>query len=74
MKVVKTGMFCLNSTITRQDEITLGQKAGEVMGKNQGEASVITRVDNFDLTDEQTAKIKEIHERYAVEINAILGW
>lgn len=74
MKIKKTGMFCLNSTHTRQDENTLGQTASVTMDENQGEAAVITRVDNFYLSDEQAAKIREIHERAAAEVMDALGW
>lgn len=74
MLIEKTGMFCLNSTMTRKDEDTAEQTTGVVLGANRGEAAATTRIDNFELTDEQAAKIKEIHERHAAEINAVLGW
>ena len=74
MEIKKTGMFCLNSALTRQDDITLGQTTGITMGKNQGEAAVITRVDNFELNDGQTVKIKKIHERAVAELGDVLGW
>lgn len=75
MKVQRTGMFCLNSTITRQAESDNEQVAGiTITKKDPGEAAIIMRVDNFVLSDEQAAKIKEIHERAAAELGDILGW
>ena len=74
MEVKRTGMFCLNSTLTRQDNIMGGQTTGITMGNNQGEMSIITRVGNFELTDEKAAKIKEVHDRCVAEVNAILEW
>jgi len=55
----------------RHDEAEEKLKTRIYMGENQGEAAVITRVDNFHLSDEQAAKIREIHKRAAAEINGI---
>lgn len=74
MKIKKTATFCLNTTHIRNDEEADKLKTSIYMGDNQGEAAVITRVDNFYLSDEQAAKIREIHERAAAEIKDILGW
>ena len=74
MVTKETGMFCLNSTCTRQDEAKAGQGKLADSDEKLPEAAVITRVDNFPLTDEQAAKIKTIHERAAAEVRNILGW
>lgn len=74
MVTKETGMFCLNSTCTRQDEAETGPCIPAEMGGKTPGAAVVTRVDNFSLTDEQAAKIKTIHERAAAEIKIILGW
>lgn len=75
MKIQRTGMFCLNSTIMRQAESNSEQVAGlTITEKDPGEAAIIMRVDNFVLSDEQAAKFKEIHERAAAELGAVLGW
>lgn len=74
MKIKRTGMFCMNSTLTRQEEIAVGRAAEIEMSENQGEAAVITRVDNFELTGGQIEKLKSIHERAAAEVKEILGW
>lgn len=75
MKVQKTGMFCLNSTIMRQAESVSEQVAGiTITKKDPGEAAIVMRVDNFELSNDQAAKIKEIHERAAAELGDVLGW
>ena len=77
MEIKKTGMFCLNATLTRtdvEDEKHNTEAVSWSQKKNHGEASVVLRVDNFDLTDEQATKLKAVHERLAAEVLEILGW
>ncbi len=74
MDTKRTAMFCLNTAMIRHDEAEEKLKTSIYMGDNKGEAAVVTRVDNFYLSDEQAAKIREIHERAAAEINNLLGW
>ena len=45
-----------------------------MVAEENGEASVVLRVDDFDLTDEQATKLKAVHERLAAEVLEILGW
>ena len=77
MEIKKTGMFCLNATLTRTDAKDEKHNAEAVawsQKKNHGESSVVLRVDDFDLTDEQATKLKAVHERLAAEVLEILGW
>lgn len=77
MEIKKTEMFCLNATLTRmdaEDEKHNTETVAWSQKKNHGEASVILRVDDFDLTDEQATKLKAVHERLAAEALEILGW
>lgn len=72
----ETGMFCLNTTRTRQDE---GDEKKEtcavaLMNESLPIAAVITKVENFSLTDKQAMKIKAIHERAVAEVMEALGW
>jgi len=79
VKIRKTGTFCLNSTIFRQDENEPEQTASENQGEasvvirmNNDEAAIIVHVDNFELSNEQIAQIRAIHERVVLEIAAVL--
>ena len=76
MKTRQTGMFCLNTTHTLQGEDDVELKAGIVaaMSDDLPSTAVITKVENFSLTDEQAAKIKAIHERAAAEVMDAMGW
>lgn len=76
MEYIKTEMLCLNTAFVRHDENAKKPKTEAFIGKveNEGEAVFVTRVDNFYLSDEQAAKIREIHERNAAEIRNVLGW
>lgn len=76
MTTKKTTTFVLNTAFVKKDEKAERVKTEAYIGDpdNQGEAVLITRVDNFYLSDEQSAKIREVHERAAEEIHNILGW
>lgn len=74
METKRTGMFCLNSTITKQGGTAEGQATGITIGNDHVEMSVITRVDNFELSEEQITKIKAVHDHTAAKIKEILGW
>ena len=76
MKTRQTGMFCLNTTHTLRGEDDAELKAG-IVATVSGvlpSAAVITKVENFSLTDEQAAKIKAIHERATAEVMDAMGW
>lgn len=72
----ETGMFCLNTTRTRQGEGDEKKEtcAIDLMNESLPSMAVITKVENFSLTDEQAMKIKAIHERTAAEVMEALGW
>jgi hypothetical protein len=76
MTTKKTTSFVLNTAFVVKDEKAERVKTKAYIGDpdNQGEAVFVTRVDDAYLSDEQTAKIREIHERNAAEIHSILGW
>ena len=72
----ETGMFCLNTTHIRQGEDDVELKDGIVvaMSDDLPSTAVITKVENFPLTDEQAMKIKSIHERAVAEVMVPMGW
>lgn len=76
MTTKETTTFVMNTAFVMKDEKMERVKTRAYTGDpdNQGEAVFITRVDNCYLSDEQTAKIREIHERNAAEVRGILGW
>lgn len=76
MDTKKNTTFVLNTAFVRKDGQVEGIKTAAYTGSpdNQGEAVLVTRVDNFYLSDEQIATLREIHERAESEIRDALGW
>lgn len=72
----ETGMFCLNTTRTRQDKEDETQENCliDLSDESMPSMAVITKVENFSLTDKQAIKIKAIHEQAAADVMKTLGW
>ena len=62
MEIEETGMYCLNSTRGIESDDT-----------GKGRATIIVRLDNFELSAEQAVKIKEIHERTTEAVKSVLS-